>query len=143
MGAASRLRSWRAAPISPSTSASISSCSTASATERRKSPSSLFCSSSISAILSSVIGSSVHPGGSRKSTVSHLSDDHLPLAPNFHHLRGRYPPRELMPADIERGELRKKLQLAVRQVVVNPPCHRLPDHPFVQSIDQPRDHNRS
>src|SRR5215204_223630 len=31
------------------------------------------------------------------------------------------PPRELMPAYVERGKLRKKLQLAVRQVVMNPP----------------------
>jgi hypothetical protein len=29
-------------------------------------------------------------GGSRKSTVAHLSDDHLLSTPNFHHLRGRY-----------------------------------------------------
>ena len=41
---------------------SIRICSTASATERRKSPSPLFCSRSTSAILSSVIGSSVSSG---------------------------------------------------------------------------------
>src|SRR3954453_13241842 len=48
------------------------------------------------------------------------------------------PPRELVPAEIECGKLRKKLQLAVRQVVVNPPRHGLPGHAVVQSIDQPR-----
>src|SRR4029077_11846793 len=45
----------------------------------RKSPSPLFCSSSTSAILSSVIGSSVVAGGSRKSTITHLPGDHLSL----------------------------------------------------------------
>src|SRR3954471_5148844 len=75
----------------PSTSVSIRICSTASATDRRKSPSPLFCSSSTSAILSSLIGSSVLAGGPRKSTLSHLPGDHLPPAPNFHHERGRYP----------------------------------------------------
>jgi hypothetical protein len=49
-------QSKRPAPISPSTSASISICNTASATLRRKSPSPAFCISSASAILSSVIG---------------------------------------------------------------------------------------
>src|SRR6059058_1569004 len=44
-------------------------------------------------------------------------------------------PRELVPADIECGKLRKKLQLAVRQVVVNPPRHRLPSRAVVQSIN--------
>jgi len=29
-------------------------------------------------------------GGSRKSTLAHLPDDHLPPAQNFHHLQGRY-----------------------------------------------------
>ena len=29
----------------------------------------------------------------------------------------------LMPTDIEGGELREELQLAVRQMVVDPPCH--------------------
>ena len=46
-------------PLRPSTSASIRICSTASATARRKSESPLFGSSSTSALLSSVIGSSV------------------------------------------------------------------------------------
>ncbi len=49
-------RSWRPAPIWPSTSASISICNTVSATLRRKSPSPAFWSRSASAILSSVIG---------------------------------------------------------------------------------------
>jgi hypothetical protein len=65
-----------------------------------------FCSSSTSAILSSVIGSSVVAGGSRNSTVTHLPGDHLSLTrapgskfwgippdarspPKFHHERGR------------------------------------------------------
>src|SRR6516165_8213405 len=48
--------------IRPSTSASIRICSTASATARRKSLSPLFCNNSTSAILSSVIGSSVGLG---------------------------------------------------------------------------------
>ena len=47
-------------------------------------------------------------------------------------------PRELVPTDIERGKLRKELQFAVRQVVVDPPRHRRPGNPFSQSIDQPR-----
>src|SRR4051812_35927573 len=59
--------------------------------ERRKSPSPLFCSSSTSAILSSVIGPSVLDGGLRNSTLSHPSGDHLLPAPNFHHVQGRYP----------------------------------------------------
>jgi hypothetical protein len=46
-------RAVRAAPIRPSTSASIKICSAASATIRRKSLSPLFCNSSTSAILSS------------------------------------------------------------------------------------------
>ena len=32
----------------------------------------------------------------------------------------------LVPTDIEGGELREELQLAIRQVVVDPPRHRLP-----------------
>src|SRR6202030_3848301 len=52
------LRSYRPAPIIPSTSLSISNCSTASATARRKSPSLAFSSSSARTNLSSVIGSS-------------------------------------------------------------------------------------
>jgi hypothetical protein len=54
----SPLRSYRPAPIIPSTSASMKICSTVSARPRRKFPSSAFCSASISAILSSVIQSS-------------------------------------------------------------------------------------
>jgi hypothetical protein len=39
------------------------------------------------------------------------------------------------------GELRKKLQAAVGQVVVNPPCHRLPRHAFGKTVDKPRHHD--
>ena len=35
-------------------------------------------------------------------------------------------PGQLVPADIEGGELREELQLAIRQMIVDPPCHRLP-----------------
>jgi hypothetical protein len=55
-------------------------CSTASATARRESPSPLFWNSSASALLSSVIGSSVAARGSRNSTLTHLPSDHLSLA---------------------------------------------------------------
>jgi hypothetical protein len=90
------VRSCRPAPIRPSTSASIRICSTASATARRKSESPLFCSSSTSAILSSVIGSSVVAGGSRKSTVTPLPGDRLSLtrAPRSMYL-GHYARRAL------------------------------------------------
>src|SRR5215472_11080095 len=67
----SPLRSYRPAPINPSTSASISNCSTASATARRKSPSPAFSSSSANANLSSVIGSS--PALQVKVLQLHLS----------------------------------------------------------------------
>src|SRR5262245_7325987 len=33
---------------------------------------------------------------------------------------------QLVPTAIESGELWEKLQFAVRQMVVDPPCHRLP-----------------
>src|SRR5205814_2602324 len=52
----SPLRAHRLAPISPSTSVSISNCNTASATARRKSLSPAFSSSSANTNLSSVIG---------------------------------------------------------------------------------------
>src|SRR6516165_3327619 len=67
----SPLRSYRPAPIIPSTSASISNCSTASATARRKSPSPVFSSSSANPNLSSVIGSS--PALQVKVLQLHLS----------------------------------------------------------------------
>src|SRR5580704_5996997 len=54
----SPLRSYSPAPLIPSTSLSISNCSTASAKARRKSPSPAFSSKSASTNLSSVIGSS-------------------------------------------------------------------------------------
>ena len=47
-------------------------------------------------------------------------------------------PGQLVPADIEGGELREKLQLAVRQMVVDPPRHRLPRNAVVQAVDQSR-----
>ena len=34
--------------------------------------------------------------------------------------------RTLVPADVERRQLREELQLAVRQVIVDPPCHAAP-----------------
>src|SRR3954447_11018747 len=81
------LLSCRAAPITPSTSASMSNCRTASATERRKSPSPAFCSNSISGSLSSVIGP---PHWSewklRNSTLERWSDGHLALHPHGHQI---------------------------------------------------------
>jgi len=47
-------------------------------------------------------------------------------------------PWQLMPADIERGKFRKKLQFAVGQMVVDPPRHSLPAHAFIYVINQPR-----
>src|SRR5258707_15738731 len=44
-----------------------------------------------------------------------------------------------MPCDIERGEFREELELAVGQVIMNPPSHGLPGHALAQSISQPRD----
>src|SRR3954470_7105920 len=71
----------------PSTSASMSNCRTASATERRKSPSPAFCSNSISGSLSSVIGP---PHWSewklRNSTLERWSDGHLALHPHGHQI---------------------------------------------------------
>src|SRR5271163_1945299 len=50
----------------------------------------------------------------------------------------RYAPtRELVPADIERGELREEPKLAVGKIVVDPPRHRLPGNAFLQVINQP------
>jgi hypothetical protein len=51
------------------------------ATARKKSPSPLFCSSSTSAILSPVIGSSMRLVGLGNSTSEHLSGDYPSLTP--------------------------------------------------------------
>ncbi len=47
--------------------------------------------------------------------------------------------RLFLPADVERAELREKLQLAVGEVIVDPPRHRLPLGAFQQAIGKPRD----
>src|ERR1700720_883065 len=49
----------------------------------------------------------------------------------------------LLPADVKRAELREKLQLAVREVVVDPPRHRLPRGALQQAISEPRDDDAS
>lgn len=67
----------RVAPVSPSTSNTISRCDVCSAMARRKSPSVLFWIGSISVILSSVIGVSLVVIASRNSTVPKTLDDHL------------------------------------------------------------------
>src|SRR3954465_10973855 len=65
----------------------MSNCRTASATERRKSPSPAFCSNPISGSLSSVIGP---PHWSewklRNSTLERWSDGHLALHPHGHQI---------------------------------------------------------
>src|SRR5437588_10208883 len=96
-------RSCRPAPISPSTSVSISNCTTASATLRRKSPSPALASNSASGSVSSVIGSSWRQG---EASQLHLSQPiRWPPLPkpyqsaNFHHVLGRYllhQPREVV-----------------------------------------------
>src|SRR3954464_11205946 len=83
----SAVLSCRAAPITPSTSASISNCTTASATERRKSPSPAFCSNSTSGSLSSVIGPPHRSEWElRNSTLDRWSDGHLALHPHGHRI---------------------------------------------------------
>src|SRR5271165_3659815 len=47
--------------------------------------------------------------------------------------------RVLLPADIERAELWEELQLAVGEVIVDPPRHRLPRGALQQTIGEPRD----
>src|SRR5262245_38598596 len=42
-----------------------------------------------------------------------------------------------VPSDIESEELREELQLTVREIVVNPPSHRLPGDALGHPIDQP------
>src|SRR4051812_10121766 len=42
-----------------------------------------------------------------------------------------------VPSDIESEELREELQLTVREIVVNPPSHRLPGDALSHPIDQP------
>src|SRR5580704_17658865 len=52
------------------------------------------------------------------------------------------PPRSLVPSNIECKKLREELNLAVRQVVVNPPGHCLPRCSHSRSVDQPRHDDR-
>lgn len=47
------------------------------------------------------------------------------------------PFRRLMPADVERRQLREDLQLAVRKVVMDPPCHRFPGDVPGQPVNEP------
>src|SRR5215469_5354149 len=49
----------------------------------------------------------------------------------------------LVPADIECSELGKELQLAVRQMVVDPPCHCLPRGAGGIAVGKPRHNDRS
>jgi hypothetical protein len=46
--------------------------------------------------------------------------------------------RALVPPDVECRELREELQLAVRQVVMDPPGHRSPVGAFSVSVGKPR-----
>src|SRR5882724_11594324 len=55
---------------------------------------------------------------------------------------GDPPDGELMPADVERRELWKELQLAIGQMIVYPPGHRLPGGAVLQAIDQPGNDDR-
>src|SRR6516165_7682585 len=48
----------------------------------------------------------------------------------------------LVPTDIEGGELWEKLQLAIRQMVVDPPCHRLPRGASGIAVGKPRHDDR-
>ena len=132
-------RSCRPAPIRPSTSVSISSCTTASATLRRKSPSPAFASSSASGSLSSVIGSSRLQG---EASQLHLSQ---PIrwpppptpsrAPNFHHSRGRYRssrggrPRSCWPRRISTTTRRTAARRHRNVKALCQRCHLLHDRP--------------
>ena len=49
------------------------------------------------------------------------------------------PPRAFMPLDVERAQLRKELQIRIRQVVVNPPGKRAPVGTAGISVGEPRD----
>src|SRR5947209_7418719 len=90
--------------MTPSTSLSISNCTTASATLRRKSPSPALARSSASGSLSSVIGSSRLSGeasqlhlsqpirwppqpnlAAKISTTTEDANDHLACGPECHH----------------------------------------------------------
>ena len=78
----SPVRSWRPAPIRPSTSVSVSSCTKASATQRRRSPSPALASSSASGRVPSVIGFSRSGVRPRNSTPARRSGDPLRLHPH-------------------------------------------------------------
>jgi hypothetical protein len=53
------------------------------------------------------------------------------------------PPRPLTPADIEGSKLREELQLAVGEMVVDPPRHRPPIHAGRIMVGEPWHHDRS
>src|SRR5262249_41773109 len=48
-------------------------------------------------------------------------------------------PGHFGPAAIEGGQFWKKLQLAIGQMIMNPPCHRLPGGSRLHTIDEPGD----
>src|SRR3954469_12334525 len=48
----------------------------------------------------------------------------------------------LVPANVECRELREELELAVGQMVVNPPRHRLPSRALGDPVNEPRDDDR-
>src|SRR5260370_9777391 len=50
------------------------------------------------------------------------------------------PPRPLMPADVEGGQFGEELQLAVRQMVMDPPCKGAPIRTIAVAVGKPR-HN--
>src|SRR5690606_1478237 len=47
------------------------------------------------------------------------------------------PPRPLVPADVEGGQLREELEPTVRQVVVNPPGERPPVSILLVAVEEP------
>ena len=51
------------------------------------------------------------------------------------------PSRTLVPLNIERTKPRKKLQMRIGQVVVNPPCQRSPVGAVRVSVGVPRNHD--
>src|SRR5258708_9017211 len=48
------------------------------------------------------------------------------------------PPRPLMPADTEGGQFGEELQLAVRQMVMDPPCKCAPIRTVAVAVGKPR-----
>ena len=53
------------------------------------------------------------------------------------------PPRPLAPADIKGGKFPEELQLAVGEMVVDPPRHRPPIHAGRIVVGEPWHHDRS